>query len=101
MMKKYFFAVVMCCITFSSWAQKQLVVLHTNDTHSCVMPLNPNLADTAIADRGGFLRRVNMVKQERQKNPWNWSMNTLMQSTPLRVIICMGAVLAQVILYIL
>ena len=69
MMKKYFFAVVMCCITFSSWAQKQLVVLHTNDTHSCVMPLNPNLADTAIADRGGFLRRVNMVKQERQKNP--------------------------------
>ena len=27
MMKKYFFAVVMCCITFSSWAQKQLVVL--------------------------------------------------------------------------
>ena len=59
----------MCCITFSSWAQKQLVVLHTNDTHSCVMPLNPNLADTAIADRGGFLRRVNMVKQERQKNP--------------------------------
>ena len=69
MMKKYFFAVVMCCITFSSWAQKQLVVLHTNDTHSCVMPLNPNLADTAIADRGGFLRRVNMVKLERQKNP--------------------------------
>lgn len=26
---------------------KQLVVLHTNDTHSCVMPINPNLADTA------------------------------------------------------
>ena len=21
---------------------KQLVVLHTNDTHSCVMPINPN-----------------------------------------------------------
>ena len=33
---------------------KQLVVLHTNDTHSCVMPINPNLADTATAKRGGF-----------------------------------------------
>ena len=48
---------------------KQLVVLHTNDTHSCVMPINPNLADTAMANRGGFLRRVVMVKQERKENP--------------------------------
>lgn len=29
---------------------KQLVVLHTNDTHSCVMPINPNLADTAMEE---------------------------------------------------
>ena len=48
---------------------KQLVVLHTNDTHSCVMPINPNLADTATANRGGFLRRVAMIKQERKANP--------------------------------
>ena len=48
---------------------KQLVVLHTNDTHSCVMPINPNLADTAMANRGGYLRRVAMVKQERKANP--------------------------------
>ena len=48
---------------------KQLVVLHTNDTHSCVMPYNPNLADTAIANRGGYLRRVAMIKQERSLNP--------------------------------
>lgn len=50
-------------------AQKRLEILHTNDTHSCVMPLNPNLADTAVAGRGGFLRRVAMVKEEREKNP--------------------------------
>ena len=50
-------------------AQKKLEILHTNDTHSCVMPLNPNLADTAVAGRGGFLRRVAMVKEEREKNP--------------------------------
>ena len=49
--------------------EKQLVVLHTNDTHSCVMPINPNLADTAMANRGGYLRRVAMIKKERQANP--------------------------------
>lgn len=48
---------------------KQLVVLHTNDTHSCVMPLNPNLADTAMADRGGYLRRVSMINEERKTDP--------------------------------
>ena len=48
---------------------KQLVVLHTNDTHSCVMPINPNLADTAMANRGGFLRRVAMIQEERKANP--------------------------------
>ncbi len=60
---------IVCAFAFSAMAQKQLVVLHTNDTHSCVMPLNPNLADTAIADRGGYLRRVVLVKQERQLHP--------------------------------
>ncbi len=49
--------------------QKQLVILHTNDTHSCVMPLNENLENKDIAGRGGFLRRVNMVKEERRQNP--------------------------------
>lgn len=52
-----------------AYAQKHLEVLHTNDTHSCIMPLNPNLADTAVAGRGGFLRRVAMIKEERAKNP--------------------------------
>lgn len=48
---------------------KQLLILHTNDTHSCIMPLKENLADTAVAGRGGYLRRVAMLKQERKKNP--------------------------------
>ena len=50
-------------------AQKELTILHTNDTHSCVSPLNPNLADTMIANRGGFIRRAEMVRQERRKCP--------------------------------
>ena len=50
-------------------AQKTLTILHTNDTHSTVMPLNKNLADTLLADRGGFLRRLALVEQERQADP--------------------------------
>ena len=48
---------------------KQLLILHTNDTHSCIMPLSETLADTLVAGRGGFLRRIAMLKEERQKNP--------------------------------
>lgn len=45
---------------------RQLLILHTNDTHSCVLPLNPNLADTMLAGRGGFLRRAAMIDQMRK-----------------------------------
>ena len=48
---------------------KQLLILHTNDTHSCIMPLSETRADTLVAGRGGFLRRIAMLKEERQKNP--------------------------------
>lgn len=48
---------------------KKLVVLHTNDTHSCIFPLNRNLADTMLAGRGGFLRRIEMLKEQRSENP--------------------------------
>ena len=53
----------------TSAAQTQLTILHTNDTHSTIMPLNKNLADTMLADRGGYLRRLAMLKEERQKDP--------------------------------
>ncbi len=46
-----------------------ITILHSNDTHSCIRPLNPNLADTAIAGRGGYIRRIEMLRQERQKDP--------------------------------
>ena len=49
--------------------KKHLLILHTNDTHSCVMPLNANLADTALAGRGGYLRRLEMIRQERAAHP--------------------------------
>ena len=48
---------------------RRLVILHTNDTHSCIFPLNPHLADTMLAGRGGFVRRAEMVSRERSKHP--------------------------------
>lgn len=63
-------AVLMMAVTLTAQAQhKTLTILHTNDTHSCIMPLNKHLADTMLADRGGFERRLNMIKDERRKNP--------------------------------
>lgn len=50
-------------------AQKDIMILHTNDTHSCVMPLGATLADTALADRGGFVRRVAVVDSMRSLYP--------------------------------
>jgi 5'-nucleotidase len=49
--------------------KKQLVVLHTNDVHSCIMPLNENLDNKDLAGRGGFVRRVNMIKEQRVLHP--------------------------------
>ncbi len=48
---------------------KELVILHTNDTHSCIVPLNPNLADTTKASRGGFIRRSVLVEEQRKEHP--------------------------------
>ncbi len=68
-MRKVILSIIICICAVNVMAQKKLVILHTNDTHSCVMPLNPNLADTAMADRGGYLRRVAMIKEERKQDP--------------------------------
>lgn len=49
-------------------SEKTLTILHTNDTHSCIMPLSRHLADTMQAGRGGFLRRIAMLKEERKQD---------------------------------
>lgn len=67
-MRRICLSIFVCVFTVVAVAQKkQLVILHTNDTHSCIMPLNPNLADTALAGRGGFLRRMALIEDERAK----------------------------------
>lgn len=69
---KRFFLTIMLAVTLLAGVQakgKRLVILHTNDTHSCIFPLNPHLADTMLAGRGGFIRRAEMVSRERIKHP--------------------------------
>ena len=65
------FLFIICHLSFSHAVaqRKQLVILHSNDTHSAILPLNAQLPDTMKAGRGGFLRRLVMLKEERAKHP--------------------------------
>lgn len=65
---RYLFISILCCIASVGFAQKHLTILHTNDTHSCVLPLKTTLADTLLAGRAGFIRRISMIEQERAKD---------------------------------
>ena len=69
--KGVFTFLLFCLFTFTPLQaqDKQLLILHTNDTHSCILPLKETLADTTIASRGGYLRRVALVKEERTRDP--------------------------------
>ncbi len=70
-MKQFVFTIALLLVTVCAGAMgpKKITVLHSSDTHSCILPLNKNLADTMLADRGGFLRRIAMLKQERKADP--------------------------------
>ena len=61
---------IICQLSFNPVGArtKQLVILHTNDTHSTILPVSSQI-DTMRNDRGGFLRRVALLREERQKNP--------------------------------
>ena len=69
MKNKSLIIAALLAVSVSVFGQKTLTILHTNDTHSCIMPLSENLADTLQAGRGGFLRRIAMLKEERKKDP--------------------------------
>ena len=70
-MNRWLFFILMLAVSLTGLAkkEKQLVILHTNDTHSTIMPVNAQLPDTMKAGRAGALRRIAMLKEERGKNP--------------------------------
>ena len=47
MKNKSLIIAALLAVSVSVFGQKTLTILHTNDTHSCIMPLSENLADTA------------------------------------------------------
>ena len=49
--------------------QCQLLVVHTNDTHSCIEPIDPNSPDTDNANKGGYLRRLALLRDLRAQDP--------------------------------
>lgn len=61
-----FVSMVVCAGVF---AQKQLVVLHTNDTHSRIVPVPKYENNADVSGRGGFVRRAAVVRDERVKDP--------------------------------
>ena len=64
-----FILLMMVSLAGQAKKHKQLIILHTNDTHSQILPISQQLPDTMKAGRGGFLRRIAMLKEERAKNP--------------------------------
>ena len=72
MRNRIILSLMICLLSFGSAEakkQKQLVILHTNDTHSTILPVSEQLPDTMKAGRGGFLRRIAMLNEERRKDP--------------------------------
>lgn len=69
MTKIFFYTLFLALVSSSVQAQKKITILHTNDTHSTIMPLSKNVDDTLLADRGGFIRRMAMIEKERETDP--------------------------------
>lgn len=59
---------------FISWTlpaqnSKELFILHTNDTHSCIEPISKMNPNKELAGKGGYLRRATFVKEKRKEYP--------------------------------
>ena len=68
-MRRIYIIIMLALTAGIANAQKKLTILHTNDTHSCILPIKENIDDTLLAKRGGYLRRIAMIKEERAKGP--------------------------------
>ena len=55
-----------CCVACSQSKIQTLTIMHTNDTHSQVEPLEEGKRDALC---GGYARRMGLINQERKKDP--------------------------------
>ena len=64
----FLFFVLSCCFVACTQTKLQTItILHTNDTHSQVEPLEPGKRD---ANGGGYARRMGVISQERAQDPY-------------------------------
>ncbi len=66
MKKKALTLLLLLTVIVAATAQKQLVILHTNDTHSRIEPLPDG--DRNAPDKGGVERRINYIEQMRKEH---------------------------------
>lgn len=63
------FYVLCLCVWLPAQELKELYIFHTNDTHSCIEPIEAHYLDTAQANKAGFVRRVTFLKEMREQHP--------------------------------
>ena len=63
------FFIFVLAVSVVAKAQKQIVILHTNDTHSTIEPVSKFSKVKEAAGKAGCVRRATMVKQLREQNP--------------------------------
>lgn len=69
MKTKFYLLTVLAVVASMAFAQKtqQLVILHTNDTHSQIEPTDA--AASRNADMGGYARRLGVINEIRKQEP--------------------------------
>ena len=63
------FLIFVLAVSVVAKAQKQIVILHTNDTHSTIEPVSKYSKVKEAAGKAGCVRRATMVKQLSEQNP--------------------------------
>lgn len=62
-----FTALCVCC-ALAAQDIKELLILHTNDTHSRVEPIPITDPNPEFAGKAGFVRRVTLIKEIRKQD---------------------------------
>lgn len=60
-------ALCICC-TLAAQDVKELLILHTNDTHSRIEPIPTTDPNPEFAGKAGFVRRATLLKEMRKQN---------------------------------
>lgn len=69
-MRQIYILFAALCISCTLAAQdvKELLILHTNDTHSRVEPIPVGNSNPEYADKAGFVRRATLIKEMRKQD---------------------------------